>query len=414
MKKIISGLILLAIIGISFYACKSSTPKCEVCASTSNVKTQVKFEKEFGIDSVLTNLWYANDVKENYDYADIAEQKDFDFEKFKLHVEKNPMFKIEGNPQIIGYVLYLNKQLHLDPIVKPYSLLAIGIYSYHDKILQHNFFKKNDSANTFIEVSELKASVSGIQINAIHALMKKVVHPKDGSTSFLISNAKEISVLGKITKTSDDLIRIINNYEKSISELSRTSNQELRNFADEGEGGAFCLTPCAPTSSSCWQSTTSQSYVCRGNIICPMRVSFNTVDATDFWANTDSLEKTVKPTTAYQFRDSILSKNAMGQKYISDYYFLGSTFSNSYSFTNSLKILRIMPTVYSIVDKINSTNQTQNTYDTETRDKIVSLINYFKTLTDDAIAIAKMNDIIADVNYYCNKQVSNLKSALTN
>lgn len=390
-------------------SCKSTVEKCEVCTTTSNKQANISFDGFASSQKTNVNVWFANDVKEYYDYADLVNDKAFNFIEFQLNFENKFNCKLNDNSVIVAYAVYIDKQLHLDTSIKPENILAISIYSFNNKYLQHNFFFKNDS-NKYLEIAELKSDVNGIEINAIHTLMKKIVAPKSPATSLLVTNFAAVSALGKTKKTPDNFKHKIKKYIQSLNSNSLTTNSELRDFADDE---ALCLSPCAIRGrTSCFRSDAG-GYICRG-IICPLQMAFNEVDTADYWSNTDSLSVTVKPSVAYQFKDSVLSKNEMGEKYITDYYFLGEAFSNSYNLTNSLKILRIMPKIYSIINKINSDNQTQITYDITTRDNIIGLINYFKTLTDDAIALSKMNSIIADVSYYCNQPVSLLRAALIN
>ncbi|MBC7935044.1 MAG: hypothetical protein H7Y86_06760 [Rhizobacter sp.] len=159
------------------------------------------------------NVWYAKDVDNDYNYADIFNNSNFPFEKLYSELNRD----ITGIPnvsEVVATTFFLNKILTSDSVVSLHDISAISIYLVRGGKFYHDFFLYDSAKKTFKKIDALHARIGGININTIHKLMTSVVNPKTGSSSLLIRNPRNFSKINGMTYPSNSLDELIYKYNK--------------------------------------------------------------------------------------------------------------------------------------------------------------------------------------------------------
>jgi hypothetical protein len=406
--------VLLVLTIISFQNCKTLKKDCPSCAVASDDFATLTFDSSLGFQKNSANIWYVDVFKKNYDYAELSNPDIFDFKLLRSSIENNLHCKIKIDDSIICYVLYLDNQIRIKKTLSASDINGIGIYTYNSNKFYHYLFKKESINNSGLkEIFELQSIVDGINISLIHKMMKEIISPYEApSTSFLIPNSTNFNLLKNAKYSFDQLQKKVSTYISNKQGSTLRTEPAFENIYDDVAGEALCYPPCSYKSfSSCYKREVEPGGTCRGSF-CALKRAYHAIVVANFWKNNDSVDITIQPSSLYYFRDSTLVKSELGRRYIDNYYYLSGVFQNNFNLETSLKVLRVMPIVYTIIEGIKNGNPETTLYNTDSANELISIIDYFKSLTTDQTVINELDSIIRDIQNYANRPVSEVRSAL--
>ena len=116
----------------------------------------------------------------------------------------------------------------------------------------------------------------------------------------------------------------------------------------------------------------------------------------------------------YDVRDNNLSGHSTGELYINAYYYLSSNLKNEpVTMEEITKYFDILPVVTSIKGKLNDSNFNGAVITESERDKLISLVNFYKTKkVSDSNYQALLNSIIEDITSLTNRNSTQIKEFL--
>jgi hypothetical protein len=401
-------LIFLLILTVS---CKRKFEQCTTCNTASDITVLTKFQKELGGGTVSTRVWYA-DKQKQYDYADGEDYIESDFKSFEQSLKENAGFQLSGSELLLSCALYLNKPIHLSNEINSDDIVGYSTFTIMAKKLYHRLYIKKPN-KTFEELTDLNAQVDGIEINSIHRIMQEVLNVHGYSTSFLLSDVNNLQLLGNLRGSFDQLHKKMKNFLSKKSNLVSRESPVFEVFDEYESESSLCMPPCPVKSGSSCYKGDFRNNICRGSF-CLLQASYAVaVERNGVWKNNpDSVDLTVQAPLAYDFRAK-LTETETGMKYIDYYYNLSRVFrENLNDLSISLRVLRLMPDVYSLIQDIKKLPSGTVVYNSEKTDKFIAELNYFKSITSDEKAITEIDDIIADVHHYNGRTAGEIREIL--
>lgn len=112
-----------------------------------------------------------------------------------------------------------------------------------------------------------------------------------------------------------------------------------------------------------------------------------------------------------EFRDSQLSQSAIGKKYI-DYYYDVAEYSDQFSDENWADLKGIKSLILEKVAQFTLNMNDSVFIDTDEKQLFHDIILKLKNVSNDQSYIAMLDNVLADLNYYSNKTVSEIKAEI--
>jgi hypothetical protein len=176
---------------------------------------------------------------------------------------------------------------------------------------------------------------------------------------------------------------------------------------DTPTGARPCPEPCPGKGCDCyvdWDPGTGELEDYCDPCVCPMRI----ISEHDSFPSTYESYFTFGPYEA--LRDSFLANYIIGQKYINYYYSLGYflNFNNLISSSAVANTASVSPDAWEITHKILNfpSDSSDILISSGAKERIINLIDFYKTLSSNTDYNNVLDDIKSDVNLYSEKSVN--------
>jgi hypothetical protein len=412
MKRSIFFTILTILIGMSgvlIYSCNKSSADaiCKNCKPINPLYKQIQ---------IRANGQIVDDMQMPYYKGKNPYNNEEQFERGQL-ILSDPMFNNVSQELLqisqldiktYAIVLYFNRLLSDINQINTEEISAFSLF-YSDKEglpLHHRLFIAKD--NNFIENLEFNFSVGNITVNQL-TLQLNVIIPKIQDKSTL---DKSYVVLFNKTQTpiksknlGNDFLRLYKKYNRPMSLLKDSNPTEDCALGCYGSGN-FCVEiqgfpqPCETYN---WDPCASSDQI-------QTLINGELMDEDSVYLAYDSV-------LFYTMKDSILSPNRFGRKYI-DYYYTLSSELRKKSIPTSLIISTARTAIscrrmFQLLENP-ITNADSVLMSSTQKNELLDLIDNYKLLFTDAVSIGKLNEIKNDVTTYYNFTIHDFLTTINN
>lgn len=324
------------------------------------------------------------------------------------------------NDQIIGIpvslVFFIESKIIGSRDINLNEIAGISVYQVVNNELQQNLFLKKNGK--FVEQKEFSLNTpimglgqltflyneiekAGIKINSYLAVFpQKFPNPNDWS----VHTRNDLSLHLTVKKYAD-------------SNLGRTPGQRMDEFSAYILGSSACQIPACHYEHGCdcaIFNAESDVYQCDPCVCLHPRIIGDEQVINYF---TPLFLSTYFSANDYEiFRDTIMSKYAIGLKY-KDYYYAVSTFLNSTNLltsTDYIYIVTRMPDIKNIVNKLTNPASSPSAYLLSPSEltSLNEIVSRLSGKTDNTDFQAILSDISDDIDYFSNKSVSTVISEI--
>lgn len=114
----------------------------------------------------------------------------------------------------------------------------------------------------------------------------------------------------------------------------------------------------------------------------------------------------------YDIRDNFLRKSTKGYRYIGEYYYCGNTVKDYSGLTISdiNSVIDLMPHIYSSYEKMQDSSYQGIIIDNTTSNKLINVLNIYKSLSNDTDYNSIIDDLKNDVIYVEGKNKSQINN----
>jgi hypothetical protein len=278
---------------------------------------------------------------------------------------------------LLGLVYYANGDYTNIPFA---NIKGISIFLKNGQLIKHKYLSKVNSA--FSEIAELNCDVNNYYNHDFYLLLQKYAGLESPMNSYLFTTTTEL-----------------NNYPTSSTEIFLAKRLVELNFKlpgneDDGDGSAKCGKPC-PRSAGLCNEKKEKCSECLDGVLRTANTRFG------IGADLSGLVQSA----AYDFRDNFLRNYTLGRKYIVYYYKLSYAITaiNPISTDNFSENLSVALALYSIASRLQYGANDLIVYDDAVKNKLVTLIDKYKTYSTNADYQRILDIIKADVLRFANK-----------
>lgn len=397
---------LITIIGlftlILSQGCKKEVAKCEVLTpEKSYTLTSSNFNSNF-------NVWTGG-------------TKDNQFPNYRLMMganelnSKNIILLLQdlnidltsylNNTKLNGVVLYTNKLMEDKEVIKRGDIIGLLLYTTtNNKQLDMRFFNI-DNQNVKL-IPEISSTTNIVSTNHFLDIYKFILsHTNESVTAIRIkNNSGAILSKGKIKSNfTHNLFKFIN-INKDLSSIAKFAQRPPHS------GGGDCAEPCHSLDGTCDEDGPNCS-----SETCPKEDADETESSelTSYQNYSIANENSI----LRNFRDSILSKSALGNHLISDFYYAGNIAVQNMSISQLIDMYELLTNTVmpNLNELLNNSTSTEVLLTTTEANQLKAFIDDIDDISGgDATFLEILDEISDDIDYATGKTVSQVHSDLIN
>jgi hypothetical protein len=263
------------------------------------------------------------------------------------------------------------------------NIRAVGVMINEGSKMRYRHFSRNPSTNSFSEIPGLNIAIDNYTNLDFELLLQEVASPNAQVASYLFATT-EVEIKKGPQKASEATY-----LSKALIEMDLPLPDDAK-----------CAKPCERSPGACNKSGSGDDikYSCDECVKGQMRtfasdnsISFNPEELSDAFA--------------YKFRDSFLVNYAVGRKYFQYYYKLSYVVRAYRPFTagNFLQNLTFAKNIYLLANRLQFGQNTDIIVTSAFKSEATTMIDYYKTLSNNTEYNQILNSIKQDLILYENK-----------
>ena len=317
---------------------------------------------------------------------------------------------IEGTP--VYTLLYLNKEIPNNSYITINDIKSISIYNYNDNKLIHHLYVIKNGVNK--ENPFYKAESNTIYSDVTEFILKNETNYEQSSSStviFLIRN--DIKNFNLKNPKREILFRIALKDKIKLKNETIKKEDEISLLDIDKSNNKYCGGMCP------WLSDPAMICMSIGDFLpryacfiipdegtCPASINYDKL--TEDSTYTALANQSHNFDLYYSFRDNFLYETTFGNAYVNYYWVLSSYIYENVTLSLAIQTADVLIDFNEVIVRILNPSVYGNTQlmSLQTKNKLLNLLNTFKSLNQDTYFQLMIDDVIDDVNTLWNLTIN--------